>query len=1185
MADPFSMAMMAVAQVGISYLFPSEGPRLKDLKISASTYGAAIPWVFGLTRVPGNMIWSKEIRERKKKKSGKGGSYNQYTYFCTFAMGLCQGPVREIRRVWADNKLIYDATGGISPTQATQPSSLKEVVTTRTNAQGQSKYRMRFYMGDEDQLPDSAIETELGEGNAPAFRGLAYILFDDMSLEDFGNRIPQITAEVLVGEQSTNVTVTPLQEQDGLTDLPRDYAPGEAVFDFPRAVFYLRYGSAIKSVSLRDGRARVLYDNKTLGFTDESPLKRLLSGGAAGSLYVLRGAETGPQALARLDPFSLQAVAQYDDAPAYIRAASAISSGSVSRLLAVDAGGAAKLHDGMTLEVLWSGALGAGARMVGRDPTDLTADAIFYCVRPGAPGVLTVTRIAGTEVVDVATIPGDEIGPVLWDAGMPGLLVFLRRGGQARLVKWSEDTSAVVWTKNVTGFPAEIAPESRTLESQIGWISAGRVYLVDTATGAALDGEDKGSSAGLADWNDYLARYPEVLADYYNGGWAYADSPEAYAQYDYMSGGQAAGRTVTTIESTQGAGIALKEPYVGGMAALQAIDAARGLLIGLNGIEGVVKATNIATGVSVGTIVARLLEEGGLPLMRTDLSALYKIPIRGYGWASATDIKGVFDELRRLFLFDLVERDGLLVAVMRGDPDNGLGEPVEVIPQGALGSTSETAADFWSETRLQEADLPARVTISYMNVDRDFETSTARSARIANPVPTMFSRQQVSMEINIVMAAQEAKAQVHRMLYAQWAERTRHNTRLPWAYLMLDPGDTINVRMDDGRLYEDRIQRTEIGADFVMSSESYAQDSGAYDGWENIGADGGAGSGGSSSILPPGLAVPFVFNTPLMRDMDDQGGAASVYYVGLGNGLEQAWTGGALFRSTNNLDYDVIPSLDDDLEWGTVIGDPLPPPPYGAFALDWTSRLTIRPAVSWFAIESVTDDELWAGANLVLVGAELIQFRDCVENEDGTWTVWNLLRARRGTEYACDQHGAGERFIFLSSETVGFALEQTSARGQVRYFKAVASGGSLADQPALPLEYEPRDLMPYAPADLRRVVDPAGDITITWSRCTRFGGNMQDGTGEVPLGERSERYEVYLLDAPFDGDRSRGRGPAVYRRKFETTAPQCAYLAAQQVEDGFDRAADTLHLLIYQLSDAVGRGFPAARSVASDEAF
>jgi hypothetical protein len=113
----------------------------------------------------------------------------------------------------------------------------------------------------------------------------------------------------------------------------------------------------------------------------------------------------------------------------------------------------------------------------------------------------------------------------------------------------------------------------------------------------------------------------------------------------------------------------------------------------------------------------------------------------------------------------------------------------------------------------------------------------------------------------------------------------------------------------------------------------------------------------------------------------------------------------------------MIASRDSDVEWGTVLGV-MPTPPMGPFALDWKTRLTIMPAVDWFALESITDDDLWAGANACLVGDEVIQFRDAVENPNGSWTIWNLLRGRRGTEYACDRHVPGERFIFLSNATI-----------------------------------------------------------------------------------------------------------------------------------------------------------------------
>lgn len=1185
--DPVSFAIMTVAQIGLSYLFPAEGPRLKDLKVSASSYGAAIPWVFGLTRVPGNMIWCNPIREKKKKQSGKGGSYNQYTYFCTFAMGLCKGPVRQIRRVWADNKLIYDASGGVSAVDASNPSTVKQAVQSVVGGgAGGGKYRFRFYNGDEDQLPDSAIEAQLGEGNTPAFRGLSYILFDDMALEDFGNRIPQITAEVMVGEIDTNVVVSPFTEQDGIEDLDGSYAVGESAFDFQRSIVYLRYNNALKGVSLTDAKARFEFDGEDFSFPVGEKLSRLLCSGSDGSLFVMSGVEGALTTLARLDAFSLQAVQTQTGVPAPIVATTAPRLTGDPVLLTVSEDGQARQFSALDLTPGPAVTLpGSGFKIVGRD-ADTSNEATFFALHRETPTTMNLTRIKGSVVDVVYSFEANDPGPVLWDSAMPGVIFYYTvgyGGAQTRhLAKWSEDTNSIAWTRSVPALPPRFSPNSRLLVSQLGWLSDGRLFTINTATGESTDGADAGDAAGLPDWTDYLARYPEVLTDYYNGGWDQAPTPEEYAQVDYMLRGESEGRTVNYVQSTQGTGIGLSGQYAGALSLTQAIDASRGVLIALDGINGIIKQSNIATGVTVGTIVARLLDEGGLPLVRTDLTPLYQIPIRGYGWASGTDIKGVFDELRRLFLFDLIEREGMIVAKMRGG-DNGLGVPTEIIPQAALGSSGEDANDFWQETRTQEAEIPASMSLSYMNVERDFETTTARSQRITNPQPTMFSRQQVAMEVNMVMTATEAKVQVNRMLYSQWSERTSHTSRLSWAYLNLDPADVIKVNMDDGRSYDDRIHQTEIGNDFVMSFQSYSQDAGAYDGWDAIVGDGGTID---PVVIPtPGYALPFVFNTPLLRDLDDQGGGISLYYVGFGNARsDQAFTGATLFRSTNTVDYDPMVSPGGDVEWATVVGDRLGPPHAGPFAMDWKSRVKLRPAVGWFDITSIDDDLLNQGANLCIIGDEVIQFRDCVENEDGTWTIWNLLRARRGTDYACDNHKAGERFAGFDSNTIGYALDQTSARGMRRSFKAVANGGSLSDAAPLNLVYEPRDLMPYAPHDIRRTV-AAGDVTVTWARRTRFGGDLKDGTGVVPLAERAERYTLFIMAAPFAGDLSRGAGPTAYRRMVDLTTPTFLYTAAMQTEDGFNPLTDTLHICVQQLSDAVGGGFPGIRSIEPDQEF
>ena len=159
-----------------------EGPRIDDLSVQTSTYGAPIPLVYGTMRISGNVIWStplKETRTVKKSSGGKGGgkksSQTTYSYSVSFAVGLCLGPVATVRRIWADTKVIYDASA--------------------SNTQSTEKYPgvIRIHRGGEDEEPDSTMEMHLGAGNVPAFRGMCYLVFDDLQLKDFARRKTPLT--------------------------------------------------------------------------------------------------------------------------------------------------------------------------------------------------------------------------------------------------------------------------------------------------------------------------------------------------------------------------------------------------------------------------------------------------------------------------------------------------------------------------------------------------------------------------------------------------------------------------------------------------------------------------------------------------------------------------------------------------------------------------------------------------------------------------------------------------------------------------------------------------------------------------------------------------------------------------------------------------------------------------------
>lgn len=155
-----------------------ETGRAQSLHLQTSTEGAAIPQVFGRMRVAGQVVWSTRFDEhvRTTRQGGKGGTGGQevreYSYTISLAIALCEGPIDRIGRIWADGK------------PYTPPSGV-----------------MRIYTGGEQQSADPKIEAVEGAGKAPPYRGIAYVVFEDLPVGAFGNRIPQFNFEVIRSPQ------------------------------------------------------------------------------------------------------------------------------------------------------------------------------------------------------------------------------------------------------------------------------------------------------------------------------------------------------------------------------------------------------------------------------------------------------------------------------------------------------------------------------------------------------------------------------------------------------------------------------------------------------------------------------------------------------------------------------------------------------------------------------------------------------------------------------------------------------------------------------------------------------------------------------------------------------------------------------------------------------------------------
>ncbi|MEM8624854.1 MAG: glycoside hydrolase/phage tail family protein [Pseudomonadota bacterium] len=162
-----------------------EHGRARNLRLQTSTEGAPVTISYGRMRLAGTVIWSTRFLEtvRSSSQGGKatgGQRVREYSYSISLAVALGEGPIDRIGRVWADGKEID--------------------LSTITH---------RVYKGDFEQLPDPKIEAVEGAGNVPAYRGTAYVVFEDLPIGPYGNRIPQLNFEVFRGVDPEDLGLDP----------------------------------------------------------------------------------------------------------------------------------------------------------------------------------------------------------------------------------------------------------------------------------------------------------------------------------------------------------------------------------------------------------------------------------------------------------------------------------------------------------------------------------------------------------------------------------------------------------------------------------------------------------------------------------------------------------------------------------------------------------------------------------------------------------------------------------------------------------------------------------------------------------------------------------------------------------------------------------------------------------------
>lgn len=1128
-----------------------EGPRLGDLTVTSSAYGTTIPIGYGTIRMAGNIIWSSGIEEvknvNKAKTGGKGGSESThtsitYTYFATFALAFSEGVAEDVLRIWADGKLIYDKTG------------LQDDVV-------KIGLKFRFYPGDETQEPDGLVEAVQGVDQTPAWRGLCYLVFDRMPLRDFGNRIPNITAEITYKARDAKNEVIGDLFTVGEGGLASTFQADELRPDFTRGVFYtVQQSVSVGSNILRRFNTRTMKEDRQNSITVDAlsnsvnflNLQIVLPNGFL--LAMTNSTNTRP--LSAIDPNTLDIVSTFGVAGAGLnndpagfellaQGRSAFMeavgpNGNVSFALTAsqfNSVGVLKVEDDGTVVYIWDS---------DTDPILSIADARIIGCCPGAVGV---------GFAEGYFITGSAYSSASSDA----INVYRITVQSGAFHDAGASVTIGVDVELMANFTvAELVPGETQLDDVKGPIYDGTDDTIMFQAQGSSDGQDYmlkmtpaiGGQASIA----WLSEIPDIRNG--TGGFSHSRLLDGvYGQMDVDTSFALYTATGEVFQQLTG----WPSSYL--TSGAQWWDSRGMLAIGHSSTTGTPVKWLFFRGAGAGAgldeIVSDLCQRAGLLPSDIDVTDLVGQNVPGFMVGRQTTVRGAIEQLASVYYFDGVESDYVLKFLLRDGKS-----PVATITQPDLALLS--GGEFFQENRVQEVELPHRFTIVFMDKDHDYLQQAQNARRILAPTSAMNSRNEVSITVAAALSSDFVKQAAEKALYTSWIERSNFALMLPWKYLELDPSDVVTVELDDGTSFRTRLVQTDVGLDFMIDVAALSEDAAQY---TSVVASDGGDSGLTQEFLSDHITKLITLCTPLLRDSDDVGRTVSRFYFAMGGYGQPGWTAATLYKSAEGTEFAQAGAIVDEMSWGAAsnaLGAPEDP-----FQTDEVNTLRVFMNVGATDLVSVSQLEMVNGANpAALIHAngdvEIIQFRDVVVNADTSRTLSGLLRGRRGTDVFVGGHAAGETFLLLDPDTVDLVSLTLGEVGATRFYKGVTTGQLFEEAPTTTKISAGNDLKPYHPASQKVTIGGGDDLTLTWVRRTRVGGQLQDGQGTVPLSEDSEEYEVDILDTP---------GGSVVRTFTGLSSPTVLYTSANQTTDGFSPPLSQLTFKVFQVSVQVGRGF------------
>lgn len=1187
---------------GKSKLPHSYGPRLEDLAVQTSTYGKMIPHIYGKARVAGNIIWSRPIKETATTTTtsagGKGGSSvsqssTTYSYSVTMAIAICEGEIDEIVRAWADAKELDLNQDGYTIYYGSE-SQLPDAVIEGFEGIGNiPAYRGISYVVIED-FPLAAFGNRIPNFTFEVRRSVVQPEIGDNTLEE------QINSVVLIPGSGEFVYDTKIQTKINGQDINGIFVQSGLEEEINHHTARDQANALLALNQLQKALPNLEYVAVVCGWfgTDMDIANCDILPGVE---YQDANSKTSPDEWAVAGKNRATAHLISTDGNGSPNYGGTPSDASLVRLLQELQSRGLKV---MFYPFLFMDTTGKPWR--GRLTGDAADVSDFFNKTNGHNNFILHYANLTKDYVDAFVIGSEMVAlnAITSGAGVyPAVAEFVSLAASVKAVvgsgvkvtyasDWSEYHHAVggwyhldpLWSSpniDVVGidayFPLTDAPQSElgydAELARAGWTSGEGYdwYYSDSSRTVKVNFGGPEYAWKNLDWwwrnnhtnpdSSVTAWVPESKPIWFtelgfpsvdgatNQPNVFYDPNSSENGFPYHSLGRVdyrAQRMGLVGSELQWDGSAMIErrfiwtwdarpyPYYPDLSQIWSDGDLWRYGHWLQGKLGIS---------SLAAIISELCQLAGLGEEQIDVSQLSD-QIEGFVLNKPQTVRSAIEQLQRGYFFDVVASGDKLKYVPRGNASVATIDEGELSNPSADENFSDNSDSDLLITRLQEVELPDRISVNYMDLLRNYQQGTQHASRSHG-----YSDAQNLLNLPIVMSSSNAQIIADTHLWNLWQERSSFRFALPIRYAYLEPADVITVNTANAS-HQMRITAITMQNDYVLDISAVAEDNLLYDRYIDMElGDTDASNQLANSEL-------YIFELPAISS-DEQSGSSYLRAAIAPTGGN--WSGAALYRTDSSGGaYSQVA----EAPLAAIMGSSVTA--LGGFSggnvIDNENSVDVR-LLGIEGLASIDELSLLNGANAALLGDELIQFQSATALGEQYYRLSGLLRGRLGTEHSISSHIAGERFVLLDFDRLVRLDYDSENIGRSFYYKAVTIGRTISSAAEQSHQYTGRAFLPYAPVHITGQRDGSGNLDISWVRRTRIGGAWRDLV-EVPLSEAQEAYEIDIMD-----------GANIIRTIAATTA-NAIYSAAEQNAD-FGGLQSSVTLRIYQLSETIGRGLVA----------